>query len=197
MDKTQIFKASINNVDIAVEALKAGEIIVYPTDTLYGFGVDASNDHAIKKLNKLKNRSLPLSIMISKIDDITKYGYLSDIANNQISKILPGPYTILLKSRNNIKISNLVQAGSELIGMRFVNIDFCNQLINKLESPIITTSINKHGMESMSNIDDIISAFPSIKTFYDKKNLISKGSTIIDFSIMPEKVIRVGEGEYL
>ena len=115
MDKTQIFKASINNVDIAVEALKAGEIIVYPTDTLYGFGVDASNDHAIKKLNKLKNRSLPLSIMISKIDDITKYGYLSDIANNQISKILPGPYTILLKSRNNIKISNLVQAGSELI----------------------------------------------------------------------------------
>ena len=116
---------------------------------------------------------------------------------NQISKILPGPYTILLKSRNNVKISNLVQAGSELIGIRFVNIDFCNQLIDKLKSPIITTSINKHGMESMSNIDDIISAFPSIKTFYDKKNLISKGSTIIDFSIMPEKVIRVGEGKYL
>jgi len=197
MKQNQIFKASINNVTIALEVLKAGEIIVYPTDTLYGFGVDASNDSAIKKLNKLKNRSLPLSIMISKIDDIAKYGYISDSANKQISKILPGPYTILLKSKNNKKISSLVQAGSKLIGMRFVNIDFCNKLIDELGSPIITTSINKHGMESMSNIDEIINAFPSIKTFYDKKNLISKGSTIIDFSTMPEKVIRIGEGEYL
>ena len=69
-------------------------------------------------------------------------------------------------------------------------------IIEKLKSPIITTSINRHGDESMSSIDKIISAFPSIKIFYNKKNLISNGSTIIDFSRIPEKVVRVGEGKY-
>ena len=74
---------------------------------------------------------------------------------------------------------------------------FCNHLIAKLGKPIVTTSVNRHGMPSITNVDEISSSFPEIPIFYNKKNLISNGSTIIDFSNTPEKVIRVGEGKYL
>ena len=196
MTSKQIFKTDMENVEIALDALKAGEIIIYPTDTLYSFGVDASNENAIKNLNKLKNRFLPLSILLPKVRDILEYAFITELVFTKILRLLPGPYTVLLKSKKNQKISKLVQAESDLIGIRSIDIEFCNELIKRLEKPIVTTSINKHGMESISNLDDIIKNFPSIKTFYNKKNLISNGSTIIDFSVIPEKVIRRGEGKY-
>ena len=65
--------ATSKNAKAAVNQLKEGNIIVYPTDTLYGFGVDASNETAIIKLNKLKERVQPLSILLSNINEIDKY----------------------------------------------------------------------------------------------------------------------------
>ena len=62
--------ATSKNAKAAVNQLKEGNIIVYPTDTLYGFGVDASNETAIIKLNKLKERAQPLSILLSNINEI-------------------------------------------------------------------------------------------------------------------------------
>ena len=68
-----IYPAIDKYIDLAIEALNNGGIIVYPTDTLYGFGVDATNTEAIKKLNRLKGRYQPLSIIISDIDHIYEY----------------------------------------------------------------------------------------------------------------------------
>ena len=70
--------ATSKNAKAAVNQLKEGNIIVYPTDTLYGFGVDASNETAIIKLNKLKERAQPLSILLSNINEIDKYAELND-----------------------------------------------------------------------------------------------------------------------
>ena len=192
-----IFKADSNNLKAALNALNAGKIIIYPTDTLYSFGVDASNENAINNLNTLKNRSQPLSILLSSVDDIKEYGYLDDLVSIKISTLLPGPYTLLLKSKENKNISSLVQGKSDLIGIRVIEIEFCNNLIDQLGSPIITSSVNRHGMSSITNLDEIGHNFPELPIFYNKKNLISNGSTIIDFSRTPEKVIRVGEGKYL
>ena len=114
--------ATLKNAKAAVNQLKEGNIIVYPTDTLYGFGVDASNETAIIKLNKLKERAQPLSILLSNINEIDKYALLNDYSRKKIFNLLPGPYTVLLKSKNNPKISKLVQAGSNLIGIRVINL---------------------------------------------------------------------------
>ena len=196
MSMNKIYKASLDNVGRAVDILKSGGVIIYPTDTLYGFGVDASNEGAINTLNELKNRIQPLSILLASKHEINNYGIVNNNVKEKILKILPGPYTLLMESKSNNRICNLIQAGSNLIGLRVINMEFCNKVISKLGSPIVTTSVNKHGMPSMTSIDEIQKTFPSITIFYDKKNLISNGSTIIDFSQTPEKIIRWGQGEY-
>jgi len=196
MNNRKTLKANSKNVEQALRVLESGNIIIYPTDTLYGFGVDASNEKAINKLNKLKNRIQPLSILLSSVDEINKYGEIDDVVIKKISGLLPGPYTLLISSKRNHNISDLVQGESHLIGLRVINMDFCNDLISKLGKPIVTTSVNKHGTPPITNIEEIQKIFPSIPIFYNKKNLISNGSTIIDFSQTPEKVIRMGEGKY-
>ena len=90
-----------NNVKLAAEKILNGEIIIYPTDTLYGLGVDATNCKAIDSLNKLKKRTQKYSIIISSIDDINKYAYISQKKKQKIKKIFPGPYTIILNKKKS------------------------------------------------------------------------------------------------
>ena len=137
MNNKKILKANSKNLEQALRVLESGNIIIYPTDTLYGFGVDASNEKAINKLNKLKNRIQPLSILLSSVDEINKYGVIDNVVIKKISGLLPGPYTLLIKSKRNHNISDLVQGGSHLIGLRVINMDFCNDLISKLGKPIV------------------------------------------------------------
>ena len=68
-----IYEAAEKNLNVALDLLKLGEIIVYPTDTIYGFGVDATNSQAINKLNTLKKRVSPLSIIVDSEEMIKKF----------------------------------------------------------------------------------------------------------------------------
>ena len=97
-----IVKANNKNIDDAVSLISKGNIIVYPTDTLYGFGVDATNNIAIIKLNKLKKRIQPLSIIIDEIISIKDYAIINTKIINYLKNILPGPFTILLKKKKSI-----------------------------------------------------------------------------------------------
>jgi L-threonylcarbamoyladenylate synthase len=182
-----------NKINNALEQLRKGNIIIYPTDTIYGFGVDATNSLSIKKLNILKGRQTPLSIMINNIKSIEKYAFLDQKQSLSISKILPGPYTILLKARKSI-LSKLVQQGSKKIGIRIPKNEFCLKLLSEFNAPIITTSVNKHGEKSINDINLIEKIFFDINIYEDNINKNSKGSTIVDFTETPYKVIRNGEG---
>ena len=182
-----------SSIHKAVSTLKNGGIIIYPTDTLYGFGVDATNSEAIKKLNLLKNREDPLSIIIPSLNQIEKYGELDRDAKKITRKILPGPFTILLKSINSI-LSPLVNKSSEYTGIRIPNHEFPIQVVKTLNKPIITTSVNKKNNPSLNNISEMEKTFPGIDIFEDKINLSSKGSTIINLATNPHKIIRYGDG---
>ena len=195
-DTKFLFKANSHNIDIASKAILNGEIIIYPTDTLYSFGADAENSDALIKLNKIKKRESPLSILLSNITEIENYAIVDDSVMKKIKSLLPGPFTILLKSKNHFKISKFVQLNSEKIGIRIIDDSFCNGIINKTRKPIITTSVNIHRQPPLNDIDKIRKTFENFNIFYNKKKLISKGSTIIDFSIFPEKIIRYGAGKY-
>ena len=113
-----IIPAIENNIHSAKNALLDGRPIIYPTDTLYSFGVDATNNKALNELNQLKQRNTPLSILLSNINDIKKYGFLDQNITQKIHSLLPGPYTILLKSKNNAELSPIVQSNSSKIGIR-------------------------------------------------------------------------------
>jgi len=184
-----------NKIINAIEELSKGNIIIYKTDTIYGLGADATNSKAIEKINYLKGRNIPLSIMISNIKSINKYAYINKEQNKKISKLLPGPYTILLNARKN-NLSDLVLQESTKIGIRIPNNQFCLNLLKRYNKPIITTSVNWHGEKSLNKIEEIQKIFFNINIYGDKNNINSNGSTIIDFTINPPNVLRIGDGAY-
>tara|TARA_B110001454_G_C12641259_1_gene401291 strand:+ start:482 stop:1057 length:576 start_codon:yes stop_codon:yes gene_type:complete len=182
-------------IDHALNNLKQGNIILYETDTLYGLGVDATNSCAINKINKLKKRQKPLSIMLKSIDDIEQYATLEKSTVNIIEQLLPGPFTVLLESKQS-NLSNLVQKNSNKIGIRIPKNKFCIELLKQYKKPIITTSVNIHGQKALNNIDEIEKIFFNIDIYKGFVNKESKGSTIIDFTGETVKIIRQGDGIY-
>jgi len=191
-----LYNTSIKNTKIAIDKIISGEVIIYPTDTLYGFGADATNSNAISQINQIKGRNSPLSIIINDLEQIHEYAKIRKGVFSKINKLLPGPYTILLESKNNPKISPYIQCDSKLIGIRVIDNKFCNTIIKETKCPIVTTSVNIHGNPPMTDIKQIAKKFNHIAVFYSKEELISEGSTIIDFSIIPESIIRKGAGKY-
>ncbi len=94
-----IYPATDQYIDLAKNTLENGEVIVYPTDTLFGFGVDATNTKAIQRLNRLKGRVKPLSIVLESIDHMYDFAELDDVVKSEINKLFPGAYTVLLPSK--------------------------------------------------------------------------------------------------
>tara|TARA_B110000467_G_scaffold158506_1_gene174772 strand:+ start:868 stop:1470 length:603 start_codon:yes stop_codon:yes gene_type:complete len=190
-----IYPATDKYIEKAVKSLKDGDIIVYPTDTLYGFGVDATNSNAIEKLNHLKGRSQPLSIILGNISDISKYANITSKIKAELEHLLPGEYTALLLCINS-ELSPLVFNSSLLVGIRIPFHFFPLQLVKEFGKPIITTSINRHGNEPLNDVTQVEAHFPNINIFEDNDHSPSQGSTIIDMSQNPFKIVRQGDGEY-
>ena len=94
------------SLGIACKQLLSGEIIIYPTDTLYGLGVDATNTSAIEKLNQLKKRGKPYSIIVDSINMLKKYALYEEV-QDEVESIFPGPYTAILRKKNS-DLSKLV-----------------------------------------------------------------------------------------
>ena len=190
-----IYPATDKYIDLARTALENGEVIVYPTDTLYGFGVDATNTKAIQHLNRLKGRVNPLSIVLESVAHINDFAEFDVEIKSEINKLFPGSYTVLLPSKKS-DLSSLVQNGSSSIGIRIPDHFFPIQLVKLLGIPIITTSINRHGNEPLNDVTQVEIDFPNVDIFKDSNHTPSKGSTIIDYSTSPPEVIRVGDGSY-
>ena len=179
---------------IAAEKIEMGEVIIYSTDTLPGFGVDATNCKAIDKINILKGRKQPYSIIVDSIEMIKKYAYLPIENKINLSNLLPGPYTILLKEKDN-NLSPLVNLNNGILGFRIPDNEFLLNLVKYINKPIITTSVNAHGEKSLNSLSDIKNKFPKINSFLDSFKLASKGSTILNLSKEPFEVLRVGDGK--
>ena len=190
-----IYPATDQYIELAKDIIENGNIIVYPTDTLYGFGVDATNTKSIERLNFLKGRHQPLSIIVSSLEQIKNLAYLNEIFDLEKNKIFPGPYTAILPSIQH-NLSPLVQCGSPNIAIRIPDHFFSIKLVDLLGKPIITTSINRHGSEPLIDLNQVVIEFPNIDIFEDSNYIVSEGSTIINYSICPPKVIRYGDGVY-
>ncbi len=109
-----------NKLDIAKNLLSSGELVIFPTETVFGLGADATNDKAVKSIFKVKKRpqANPIICHFKSIKQIEKYFFLSEFEKKLGSKFWPGPLTIILKKRKNAKISKLVSNNSTLVGCR-------------------------------------------------------------------------------
>ena len=181
----------IDDIDIAVKYILDGEIIIIPSDTLYGFSFDSYNSETVKKFNYFKRRNSPLSIIVDSLDMAEKYAKLSNI--NMIQNLLPGPFTLLFfKVSSNL--SPLITNKSNKIGIRIPNDNFCIEIVKRLKRPIVTTSVNFHGQPSLTDLKIIKDTFSNFHIFAGVEKMESKGSTIIDMTVNKPNIIRQGDG---
>ncbi|MFP4366278.1 MAG: L-threonylcarbamoyladenylate synthase [Bacteroidales bacterium] len=129
----------------ALNTVQKGGIILYPTDTIWGIGCDATNDEAVRKIFKIKDRAdtRQMLILIDKADNISKYvRNVPDIAFNFIESA-QRPLSIIFQNAWNLAPSLI--GHDNTIGIRVVQDDFCKELIGELGKPIVSTSANISG----------------------------------------------------
>ena len=172
-----------NEITNAVDVLKSGGIILYPTDTIWGIGCDAYCDIAVKKIYEIKRRdhSKPLICLASSFEMVSKYVEISNLKKlKSISK--KSPTTFIFD--NPVKISKYVSSNNYSLGFRVPNDNFCSELIKKFGSPIVSTSANISGIEIPSEFNLISSEIKSKVDYivnYGKNKKSYAASTILKF----------------
>ncbi|MDO9043687.1 MAG: L-threonylcarbamoyladenylate synthase [Methanobacteriaceae archaeon] len=183
-------------IEESIRLMKSGKIILYPTDTLYGLGANIFDENALKELYSVKKRSTtkPISVCVSNIDWIPKVAKISSKKLVIISKILPGPFTIILKKKDCI--SELLTGGSETIGIRIPDSEICQKISQKF--PITTTSANISGQETKKSVDEILEQLDTeLGLVIDAgPSQVDKASTVIDFTLNPPIILRKGSGKF-
>ena len=138
----------------ALEILKNGGVIIYPTDTIWGIGCDATNVEAIEKIFDIKKREKNNSMIIL-VESERRLQDLVDVPEMawQIMDLSEKPVTIVYENPRNLPKELLAADGS--IGIRLVKDDFCKRLIGKLNKPLVSTSANFSGDKSPLKFSDI------------------------------------------
>ena len=182
---------------LACDILDRGDIIIYPTDTLYGFGVDATNTKAVELLNLLKKREQVYSIIVNSKKMLNKYAYVLKKQDPIIDKHFPGPFTMIFKKKDS-NLSSLISLKLKTVGIRIPNHKFSINITKHLNRPIVTTSVNFHKSKPLSNYKEIREKFKNINMFYDEDcNHKSLGSTIVDLSTAHNRILRNGDGKFI
>lgn len=190
-----IFVEMKSTIDQAVKILKAGGLILYPTDTIWGIGCDATNSEAVAKVYKLKQRedSKSMLVLVETPNRIPSYvSQIPEIAWD-IIELTDKPLTIIYPEAKNLA-KNLVAADGS-IGIRVVKHEFCEKLIQHFGKPIVSTSANVAGKpapQSLADIDKLISNGVDMIIPEDfDTSIVKKPSGIIQFGVNGEvKVIR-------
>jgi len=179
----------------AVEVLRAGGLVVYPTDTIYGLGCDLQNRKALEKLYRMKglDEKSPLSFISHNLSHVSEYAQVSNRAYRLINRYLPGPYTFILPATREVNRHMLYKRKN--IGFRVPASNVCRMLSEELGNPVISTSVplwREHVLNSGEVIDDYFGG--QIDLVLDIGVLISEPSTIVDLSEDEYVIARQGKG---
>ena len=186
-----------DKIEIARHVMERGSIIVYPTDTVYGIGANIFNEKAILKVFSIKKRlkNKPLSVCLSRIEDIRMVANIDATMEKIIRKILPGPFTLILEK--NDKVPSILTAGSDKIGIRIPANQVCMDLSR--DFPITSTSANLSGYGVPETADAVLKQLGSSVDIILDAGICKHGvhSTVVDMTVFPPKVIREGAGNHL
>jgi L-threonylcarbamoyladenylate synthase len=168
-----------NSIDVLIR----GGTVLYPTDTVWGIGCDATNEEAVKKIIKLKARSDSKSMIIL-IDNASRLqSYVREVPEMawDLIELSEKPLTIIYDDAKNLAKNVIADDGS--VGIRITKDEFCKKLIEKFRKPLVSTSANISGIEppaSFSDIDDtIIRGVDYIVNLRQKERITTAPSTII------------------
>jgi len=183
----QVLRLKELTQQFVIKEIKAGKIFIYPTDTLYGIGCDATNVKAVRKIRKIKRRSKkPFSVIAPSKKWITSNFKLK----STFLKKLPGPFTYLLAPKKKRLLPRAVLKGAEMVGVRIPKHKFAT-FIQKSGKPFITTSVNISGQQNIFQVVDIPKEIlEKVDYVIDDGVLANPPSTILDFSQDPPSIIK-------
>jgi len=183
-------------IDLALNELRDGGIICYPTDTVYGLGASIMNKAAIEKISRIKsiaNHKL-LSFICKDLKDIACYAHVSNQAYKIMRRCLPGPYTFILPASS--ETPKRLSQKRRTVGIRIPDSILCQTMVDQLEMPILSTSVPAGPDEILNDPYEIE------RRIGDKLDLILNGgilfsepSTVVDLTDYEPKIIREGAGD--
>jgi L-threonylcarbamoyladenylate synthase len=171
------------DIEHCLEVLKKGDIILYPTDTIWGIGCDATNPAAVEKIIDLKQRPAQKSFVVLVADEreILKYVASPDLSVFDYLKKAQKPTTVVYEHGLGIAENVLAENGS--VAIRICQDEFCRHLIKRFRKPIVSTSANLSGRpapRSFKDIDEaIINGVDYVVQFRQDENSTSVPSSII------------------
>jgi tRNA threonylcarbamoyl adenosine modification protein (Sua5/YciO/YrdC/YwlC family) len=135
----------------AVEVLRGGGVIIYPTDTIYGLGCDITNKEAIERVRRIKGRNhrKPMSFVCADLANVSRYARVSTFAYRILKRSLPGPYTFVLPATR--ETPRILQTKQKTVGLRVPDHPVPLALITELGNPIISTSANLSDQEALTD----------------------------------------------
>jgi L-threonylcarbamoyladenylate synthase len=139
----------------SLTVLKAGGIIIYPTDTIWGIGCDATNSSAVEKIFRIKSRDNNKSLLILVDSQQMLERYVKEVPEiaYELTSVSEGPLTIIYPEGKNLAVGVCHKDGS--IGVRICRDSFCNELIRQFRKPIVSTSANLSDKPSPENFLEI------------------------------------------
>jgi L-threonylcarbamoyladenylate synthase len=177
------------DLENALETVEGGGVILYPTDTIWGLGCDATNNNAVMRIYDIKKRQDTRQMLILVGDPSEIKNYAGDVPKIawELIRSAPRPLSIIFQGAKNLAPSLTGQDGT--IGIRVVRDDFCRELIRRLGKPLISTSANISGSHAPPNYAGID---PAIKEAVDyvvewRQNDLSRS--------VPSDIIKFGPGD--
>ncbi|HNZ31382.1 MAG: L-threonylcarbamoyladenylate synthase [Smithellaceae bacterium] len=180
----------------AAGVLRAGGVIIYPTDTVYGLGCSLSNKKGIERIYELKkrNKKKPLSFVCSDLKHISQYAKVTDYAYKTMKRLLPGAYTFILEASR--LVPKIILPKRSTTGIRVPDNQICLALIRELGEPIISTSVKTAQGESLGDPSIIKENFNRVvDLIIDGGMIMPEPSSVISLVDDNIEIIRIGKGD--
>jgi tRNA threonylcarbamoyl adenosine modification protein (Sua5/YciO/YrdC/YwlC family) len=179
-----------------LDALAAGGVIAYPTDTFYGIGCDIMNKKAIQRVYQIKQRpkTKPFSFICSDLKTISRYAKVSNYAYKTMRRLLPGPFTFILEGSK--LVPKIMLTKRRTAGIRVPENTICIELVRRLGNPILTTSAQRPGgpvLHDASLIHDDFGA--DLEVVIDGGPVPGNPSSVISLINDEPEIIRRGVGD--
>lgn len=169
-----------------------GKLIIFPTDTVYGIGCGIFDLDSIEKIYQIKKRTKdkPLACLCASLEQINEIAYVDDKATKLIEAFLPGPLTLILKSKESV----IEKIGYETIGVRIPNSKIALKLLSKM-GPMLTTSVNDSGLLPINKYEEIIEKYGNLvdEIYPPISNISCVASTVLYYINGEFKLLREGE----
>lgn len=183
-------------IEKAIEVLKNGGIVIFPTDTAFGIGCRIDNEEAVERLFEIRKRpkTKAVPVLFSSVNMVRKFVLeIPYDAERLMEKYWPGALTLILQC-NKVKVPSLVRGGGQTLGVRIPNHKIIREIISSVELPILGPSANFSGEKTPFRLEDLN---PKLVKLVDYVLNVELGreknvSTVVDCTVTPWKVIREG-----